>query len=211
MNTMTEKLKLAENSLFTLEQMGIPLNEWEEVQSKIRDKVFLGNSFFFPGNTPSLKNSKEIVQIYAKNSRCCSAPILRLKKDGKLFALCSKCQKPTSIKRPILAPSKTVEEYKKSYSGYYLKNKQAFKEELKKYTKPYILGFYFIREAKRIFDYGNAKHILLDMMVDFEYFEDDNCDIIMDFPLGYHVDKARPGCYVVILNNTFMKTLIEFL
>ena len=209
---ITQKIGLlAENSLFPPEQMGITFNEWEKVQLEIREKLFLKNSFFFPGNTPSLKNSKEILQIYAKNSTCCHAPILRLKSSGKLIAICSKCKKTVNLKRPILAPSKTVVEYKANYASSFLANKQRFKEELKRRSKPYLLGFYFVRDSNRTFDYGNAKHILLDMMVEFEYFEDDNADIIMDFPLGYCIDKNRPGAYVVIMDNNFLKQIIDFI
>jgi hypothetical protein len=206
------KVKLeSENILFTLEEMGVPLDEWEKLQVQIRSKLVLGNSFFFPGNTPSLKNSKRILKIYNTKSNCCGAEVIRFKANGVLKAICSKCKKGVELKKSILGPSETVVKYKDQYSHYFLKNKPRFIKELSKHSKPYLLGFYFIRDTKHIFDYGNATEILLDMMKEYAYFDDDNMNIVMDFPLGYHVDSNRPGAYIVIMNNAFFRCLTDYL
>jgi hypothetical protein len=207
----TKTILSDENILFSLEEMGIPLTEWDSLQAKIREKLFLNNSFFFPGNTPSLKNSKEILQIYTSTSQCCHAPVMRFKQGKILRSICSACKKPVNLKRAILGPSKPVREYRDTHQGVFLQNKPRFIEEAKKHTLPLLLGFYYIRDSERKFDYSNAAHILLDMMRDAGYFADDDCDTVMDYPLGYHVDKKRAGAYVVIMNNSFFRTLIDYL
>jgi len=207
-----EKTILLDNQmLFTSEEMGLSISEWEHIQKDLREKLFLRTSFFFPGNTPSLKNSKEILQIYNTSSNCCHTPVMRLKQGTRMIALCSSCKKPVALKKPILGPSKPVREYRDSHLGDFLKNKPRFILESKKYSKPYLLGFYYIRDSERKFDYSNAAHILLDMMKQSGYFEDDDCDTIMDYPLGYHVDKIKAGAYVIFLPNTFFKSLMNLI
>lgn len=49
------------------------------------------------------------------------------------------------------------------------------------------------------------------MMVQNDYFEDDDADTVMDYPLGYHLDPKKPGAYVVIMKNTFLRTLPDYI
>jgi len=216
MNANLEHDLLNGKALFSDEDMGITYSEWEKIQLELKEKLFTSNALFFPGNTPSLKNSKEIFQVYSKNSNCCGAPILRYKTNGKLIAICSKCKKAVNLKRPIIVSSKPVREYKERYAKVFMSNKPQFLKLTSKYSKPFLLGFYFIRDSKRKFDYINAKQILLDMMRDYKYFgtddeADDDTKNVIDFSLGYTIDKARPGAYIVILNNEFFKKLISYI
>ena len=201
-------------ALFTLEQQGIPQSEWEKLQTQLRDKLFLSNEncYFFPGNAPSLKNRKEFVHAWSKQSDCCKAGVKRVKiATGEFIGFCEKCGKKTRVKVPRLIPSKTVSKYRKEFGAYYLKNKPKFIMDIKKFSLPYLMGFYIVRDSKRKFDWINIMQIIQDEMKDYGYFEDDDSTIIIPYPLGFEVDPNRPGTYVKLLPNTFFQSIIDLL
>lgn len=125
---------------------------------------------FISGNVPSSKNSKEI--CWNKN-----------------------------MVRPILTNSKTVKKYLKNneYQWNLPKNKAEFKKMLKGKEKPYRIGFYFIRDSKRRFDYHNAVQLPCDLMVEYGWLDDDNADEIVPVFLGYEVDKENAGIEISVL------------
>lgn len=101
-----------------------------------------------------------------------------------------------------LISSKTVREYmsKFAYQFNSLENKKNFKEMLNEKQKPYKVGFYFIRDSKRKFDYINIAQIVQDLMVKNGWVEDDNCNELLPVFLGYEVDKENPGVKITVLN-----------
>jgi len=143
---------------------------------------------FIPGNVPSLKNSKTMTTI------------------GK-----------GKDKRNILLPSKTVKQYLqnlgiKKYSGKevfgYSTRPNFFKMGVGNYFDnieyPSVIGFHFVRDSKRKFDFQNAVHIVADLLVAHGYIEDDNMDFFIPFPMivdgsWYSVDKGMPGVYLKIM------------
>ena len=206
---ITKEKLLSERSLFSLEAQGVSITEMEQIKVEILNKLFLSNAIFFPGNTPSLKNSKEILQMFTKYSDCCRAPVFRVGKGTAMKAYCTKCKKETKLKRPILAPSKRVREYKKASEGILYQNKPKFIQACANKPLPYLLGFFFVRDSKRKFDFGNAMEVLLDLFTEYGYYDDDNMNIVMNFPLGYQVDPNRPGAYVVVMDTNFLRDLIK--
>jgi len=119
---------------------------------------------WIPGNVPSLKNSK-------------------IKTSRGIF------------------PSKTVKKYlqklgiqkysvsKKIVKGYvtrpneFEKLRDNFDKALKGKTYPIEIGFHFVRDSRRKFDFHNAVQIIADLMVAHGFIEDDNMDYFIPFVL----------------------------
>lgn len=139
---------------------------------------------FIPFNTPSLKNSK------VKTSRG-------------------------------IFPSKTVKSYlsnlgiqkysvsRKEVTGYKTKPnkindlKDLFKLSLEGKTPPVEIGFHFVRDSKRKFDFNNANQIIADLLVAHDIIEDDNMDFFIPYAFKmnekyYTIDKENPGVYIKI-------------
>lgn len=99
----------------------------------------------------------------------------------------------------MLINSKTVRNYMKNHCDEWLKNTGKFKEMIKGKEKPYRIGFYFIRDSKRKFDYINAAQLPLDLMQDYDWIDDDDVNNVIPVFLGYEVDKKNPGVRIKIL------------
>ena len=100
-----------------------------------------------------------------------------------------------------LIPSKTVENYLEQYEIQYKLYANKFKEMIKDKKKPYYIGFYFIRNSKRKFDYNNLTQLPQDLMVKHKWLDDDNADYIVPIGLGYTVDKAKAGLIITVLDT----------
>lgn len=102
----------------------------------------------------------------------------------------------------MLINSKTVRNYINNYGyqWYSLENIELFKNMIKNRIKPYKIGFYFIRDTARKFDYINAAQLPCDLMVKAGMIEDDNCNEIIPIFLGYEVDKKNAGVKISILD-----------
>lgn len=142
---------------------------------------------FIPFNCPSLKNSKIATTI------------------GR-----------GANKRTILLPSKTVKNYLqklgiKKYGSHgvesYATRPNLFRHAVGDYflgcPKPVIVGFHFIRDSRRKFDFHNAVQIIADLLVAHGFIEDDNMDFFIPTPMRidgkwYSVDKLNPGCWLKI-------------
>lgn len=102
----------------------------------------------------------------------------------------------------MLINSKTVRNYINNY-GYQwtsLENIESFKSMIKDRVKPYKIGFYFIRDTARKFDYINAAQLPCDLMVKAGMIDDDNCNEIIPVFLGYEVDIKNAGVKISILD-----------
>jgi Holliday junction resolvase RusA-like endonuclease len=124
------------------------------------------NYLYISGNTPSLKNSKQIVKV------------------GNM---------------PRLIPSKAHQKYAKASKKEWLDHAEQFKKMCESLHKPLHIGFYFVRDSRRKFDYDNAISTCLDLMVEHGWLEDDNADEVKPIPIDYEVDKERAGVYIKIL------------
>lgn len=139
---------------------------------------------FIPFNVPSLKNSK------IKTSRGIFASKTVQKYLG-LLGIQSYSSGRKEVKGFVRRPNLFEElrpEFEKSLEGK---------------TPPYDVGFHFIRDSKRSFDFNNATQIIADLMVAHKIIEDDNMDYFLPYPLkidgkAYTVNKERSGVYIKI-------------
>jgi len=75
------------------------------------------------------------------------------------------------------------------------------REELKHRKPPYLIGFHFVRDSKRKFDWVNSAQIICDLLVAHNVIEDDNMDYLIPSPflingVWYQIDKEFPCCIV---------------
>lgn len=97
-----------------------------------------------------------------------------------------------------LIMSKTCREYIKTHETEYIVYKDKFLKSIQGKEKPYKIGFYFIRDSRRKFDYINAVQLPLDLMQKYGWLEDDDCHNVIPVFLGHEVDKARTGMYIIL-------------
>ncbi|MBR8701664.1 MULTISPECIES: hypothetical protein [unclassified Fusobacterium] len=100
-----------------------------------------------------------------------------------------------------LINSKTVQKYLKLYAYQFQlpRNRNEFKHKLEGKEKPYKIGFYFVRDSKRRFDYINVCQLPCDLMTEYQWIDDDNANEIIPVFLGYEVDKNNPGVRIEVL------------
>lgn len=189
---------------------GVPLTKEETIKAQInnnkemidylREKMASNMAIFIPGNTPSLKNSKEIGQIPTKLSVCHNS---LLEKRGNLW-YCTKCNQVAQRKfRTILRPSKTVMDYQKATQYSFNVNRSTWFKMITDKDTPHRVGFYFIRKSMHEFDYQNIVHVLADMMVsdDNKWLKDDSTLYFMPEFLGFHHNPEKPGCIITLYDN----------
>lgn len=68
---------------------------------------------------------------------------------------------------------------------------------------PLEIGFHFVRDSKRKFDFHNIVQIVLDLMTAHNFIYDDNMDYVLPYPLklkgcAYSIDKKNPGVWIKI-------------
>lgn len=118
-------------------------------------------------------------------------------------------------------PSKTVKKYlqnigiqrysvsKKEVVGYvtrdnlFEKLRPEFEKALKNKKYPLKIGFHFVRDSQRNFDFHNAVQIIADLMVAHDFIEDDDMNHFIPVPLKikgeyFTVNKDSPGVYIKI-------------
>lgn len=162
---------------------------------------------WIPGNVPSLKNSKEILQIHTKKSLCCHRKGGLMEKDNDGHWRCSNCgELAQRYSKPILTKSKRAQLYEAEKQSFLTKQKNVWMNMIRDCEPPYLLAMYFIRDSERIFDYVNASQIILDMMSEEGYYVDDNMLHVIPEFLGFHVDSLKPGVIITLMN----KELINF-
>ena len=106
----------------------------------------------------------------------------------------------------MLIHSKVTRNYIKDTKKFYVQAKAEFDKLVSDRTgiEPSSIlhiDMYFVRSSKRKFDYINPAQTVQDLMVKWEWIEDDNCDIIVPHFSGYHVDKENPGVIIKVLNQ----------
>ncbi len=98
-----------------------------------------------------------------------------------------------------LVNSKQSQSYIRSSKQDYLDNTANFLAMLEDKEKPYRVSFTFVRKSKHKFDYINPCQTVQDLMVKYEWIEDDNCDEIIPVFEPYIYDKDNPGVYIKVL------------
>ena len=151
---------------------------------------------FIPGNVPSLKNSKQLGKT-------------------KPRYICPVCKQGVG-QRPLVMHSKPVKNYlqnmgiKKYSAGYvedYVTRPNLFRLAVGDYFEgcniPVIVGFHFVRDSRRKFDFHNAVQIIADLLVAHGFIEDDNMDCFIPDAMWmndgwYSIDKNNPGVWIEI-------------
>lgn len=95
--------------------------------------------------------------------------------------------------------SKTAQKYVKDTKEDWLKYRDIFVTQAWGKKLPLKVSFKFIRKSKHQFDYVNPLQTVLDLMVKYEWIEDDNADIILPVFEPYEYDKESPGVYIKIV------------
>jgi hypothetical protein len=108
------------------------------------------------------------------------------------------------LKRLIDSPS--VTKYKNTYLNEWdnSENIEWFKSLSKE--KPLLVGFHFIRDSRRRYDFINALQLPLDLMHQYGWIDDDNVEEILPVPLKMNghfttLDKEHAGVLFKILNT----------
>ena len=98
-----------------------------------------------------------------------------------------------------LVHSKTVRNYIKKTKYDWIENRELFEQLTKDKEMPYKVEFTFIRNSKRKFDYINPCQTVQDLMVQYEYIQDDNCDCMIPSFGEYKYDKENSGVIIKVL------------
>lgn len=99
----------------------------------------------------------------------------------------------------FLVWSKKSLQYVKDTEIYWKQFKEEFIRESSGKELPLKVSFTFVRNSKHKFDYVNPLQTVLDLMVRYEWIEDDNADIILPVFLPYKYDKENPGVEIKVL------------
>jgi len=142
------------------------------------------NLIFIPYNVPSLKNSK------VKTSR----GIFASKTVKKYLGLLG-IQKYSPSRKEVIGFVRRENEFEKL--------REQFENALKGKKEPFDIGFHFVRDSKRDFDFNNATQIIADLMVAHNIIEDDNMRYFLPYPLkingeAFTIDKENCGVYIKI-------------
>lgn len=140
------------------------------------------DDIFIRGNIPSLKNSKVMGKFPSKT----------VQKWLRLYGIQS-----YSSRR------KEVKFFKRISKTYDFEEITSPLRECKEY--PLLIGFYFIRDSKREWDFGNACQIVQDVLVAFDIIPDDSTKYLLPFPLEidgkfWDYNKETPGVILRVLN-----------
>ncbi len=100
--------------------------------------------------------------------------------------------------------SKSARDYREATQWLYASETGRFHKRVSGETKPLLLGFYFVRDSHRKFDWCNPLQTVQDLMVSYGWIPDDNIDEMLPVPVKigeryYHVDKDKPGVYIMVL------------
>lgn len=140
---------------------------------------------FVPFNTPSSKNSRINTRHGSFMSKTSKAYLTKL---GIQSYSSSKKEVKGFINKPNL-----FEELRPQFE------KLTIGKE-----NPLEIGFHFIRDNKRKFDFHNIVQIILDLMTAHGYIIDDSMDYVLPYPLklnGKAYDVNKENCGVLIKIN----------
>jgi len=109
----------------------------------------------------------------------------------------------------FLISNKTTLKFRDNTEEHFMVNKRKFKRMFQQEKPPFIVGFFFVRDSKRRFDYVNIVQVIADLMVKFGWMEDDNADFFVPVFLGYKVDKLNPGVEITNALISYPKYKVE--
>lgn len=100
--------------------------------------------------------------------------------------------------------SKSALAYVEASELEWINNKETFLRMISNVAPPYKIGFHFVRNTKHKYDFVNPLQTVQDLMVRYEWIEDDNTDILIPFPLSIDgkyssYSKTSPGVYINLI------------
>ena len=98
-----------------------------------------------------------------------------------------------------LIHSKTTMNYIKASKEEYVRYRGKFLDMIKGKQAPYKVSFTFHRSSRRKFDYLNPAQTVQDLMVKYDWIEDDNCEFMIPYFGVYDYNKENPGVTIKIL------------
>ncbi len=101
----------------------------------------------------------------------------------------------------FLVNSKTVQNYLKIHELEWVQARRDWSRMSAGVDFPIKVGFYFIRDSKRKFDFINAAQLPCDLMVKHGWIEDDDMSHLIPVFLGYEVNKENAGIKICILKE----------
>ncbi len=101
----------------------------------------------------------------------------------------------------FLVDSKLTKEYRKNVHLIFIMKKEEFLRDIENKEKPYLIGLYFNRKSRHRFDYHNSSQILMDLMVEYGWIEDDDADNVKPIYIGYEYNKEDPGVKIQVLKS----------
>ena len=140
---------------------------------------------FIPGNVPSSKNSR----INTKHGSFASKTV---KAYLNSLGIQSYSSSKKIVKGYVNKPN-VIEGLRESFL------KQTEGKEL-----PLEIGFHFVRDSRRKFDFHNIVQVVLDLLTASDFIIDDNMDCVIPFALKrdgkfYSVDKENCGVWIKII------------
>lgn len=101
-------------------------------------------------------------------------------------------------------PSKKSQQFIKESKSDFDASKEEFLEMLKGKSKPYLIGFHFVRDSRRRWDFHNMVQLPLDLMTKNGWIDDDNTTEVLPIPMQIDgkyesLDKDKPGVYISVL------------
>lgn len=100
--------------------------------------------------------------------------------------------------------SKPAREYRERTKWIWATEANAFIKKTAGVERPLVVGFFFVRDSARKFDFMNPSQTISDLMVSYGWIPDDNICEILPVPIKiggeyYRIDKQNPGVYIIPL------------
>lgn len=94
--------------------------------------------------------------------------------------------------------------YEKATKIIWENNQIEFRQKIDNLNKPILIGLHFIRDSKRRCDFHNLVQFIADLMVKYNWIEDDNMTQVFFIPYKindnyYSVDKINCGVWIKVL------------
>ena len=96
--------------------------------------------------------------------------------------------------------------YIKESKEEYKNHTKEFKEFVKILKEPYTISFKFYRKTRRRFDYVNPLQTVQDLMVKYDWLEDDSSDHLLPVFDTYEYNKDKPGVLITIKGKENVKS-----
>lgn len=96
--------------------------------------------------------------------------------------------------------SKSARKYVKDTESQWIKLAPKFRLLASKKEKPLRIHFKFFRGSRHKFDYPNPLQTTLDLMVRYDWIDDDNADEVIPVFEVYEYDKENPGVEIWLEN-----------